>query len=286
MLCSEAEAIDYLCENNNYFRIKSYRQGFPRAMGGPRNGQYTNVDFAMLKDLAIIDMHLRNTFLPLTLDIEHFMKMRLLSETEANGEDGYSIVQKYFATPDGKYTIREVQRGADGCYTSDLIARYPDNGYPIWALLELLSFGRLNHFYKFCADCYSNKAMREDFYLLQAVKDLRNACAHGNCIINNLGAGVPRHKVQQIVIRGLADIGISKTMRDTKLRNERLQHIATTLYLHARIASLGVKEHQGESLHCLLDRMNRHVDYYQKNDQIKTGFLFIEKMIMGWYPCT
>lgn len=73
-LWPEDEAEDYLRKNNSYFRLRSYRSNFAKRVGGEQDGQYIGLDFAMLVDLSIIDMYLRNELLPLTLDIEHFPK--------------------------------------------------------------------------------------------------------------------------------------------------------------------------------------------------------------------
>ena len=75
-LISETDACSYLAENNNYFRIRSYRTNFEKVTEGARKGQYANLDFKMLVDLSIVDMLLRNELLPMSLDIEHFSKVR------------------------------------------------------------------------------------------------------------------------------------------------------------------------------------------------------------------
>ena len=87
-LVSEEWTVLYLSKNNNYFRLRSYRTGFSKVEEGPRKGQYANLDFKMLVDLSIIDMLLRYQMLPMTLDIEHFAKVRLLERIEKAGEDG------------------------------------------------------------------------------------------------------------------------------------------------------------------------------------------------------
>lgn len=97
---SEAEAVEYLTKNNNYFRLRSYRTGFPKVSDGKRKGEYVNLDFKMLVDLSIIDMLLRNEMISLTLDIEHFCKVDLLGRIEQHVEDGYEIVQDYLSEQD------------------------------------------------------------------------------------------------------------------------------------------------------------------------------------------
>ena len=55
-LMSENDATSYLAKNNNFFRLRSYRQGFAKVEEGKRKGQFANLDFKMLVDLSIIDM--------------------------------------------------------------------------------------------------------------------------------------------------------------------------------------------------------------------------------------
>ena len=213
-LMSEADAKGYLEKNSNYFRLRSYRLGFPKVEEGPRKGEYANLDFKMLVDLSIVDMLLRYEMLPLTLDIEHFAKVALLKRIELEGEDGYSIVTDFIASYDEKQRNgstknrlkNEICQGENSPYTGGLISRYGDFAYPAWAFVEVISFGSFLYFYKFCADRFNDQEMKDAFYLLQAVKSLRNACAHNNCILNDMGAGSPRDKSRYVVRRKLSTI--------------------------------------------------------------------------------
>lgn len=127
--------------------------------------------------------------------------------------------------------------------------------------------------------------MRKDFYILQSVKGLRNACAHNNCIINDMGRGTPQHGASYVVTRELGNIGINRTMRTRKLSNERFIQIATTLYMHQRVASPGAKEKRGERLREFAERMWRNESYYATVvGPVHSGLTFIAKMIEGWYP--
>jgi len=93
-IVSPEDAVQYMEQNNNYFRVASYRKNYNRRLDSKQNpiDEYVNLDFGYLQDLAIIDMELRYTFIQLTLDIEHFAKMDLLREIERHNEDGYKIV--------------------------------------------------------------------------------------------------------------------------------------------------------------------------------------------------
>lgn len=67
-LMCEDDASAYLEKNNNYYRLRAYRLGFPKVEEGTRKGEYANLDFKMLVDSSIVDMLLRYELLPLTLD--------------------------------------------------------------------------------------------------------------------------------------------------------------------------------------------------------------------------
>ena len=94
-LSSKEDAKKYLEENNNYFKLSSYRKNFQKYESGERIGQYINLDFEMLKDLSIIDMRLRKTMLNMVLDLEHYAKIRMLKKVETTTKDEYTLVEDY-----------------------------------------------------------------------------------------------------------------------------------------------------------------------------------------------
>ena len=177
-LLSEEEAEEYLAQNNNYFRLRSYRTGFQKVEEGARKGEYANLDFKMLVDLSIVDMLLRFELLPMTLDIEHFSKVKLLDTIEAHGEDGYEIVSDYLSSCDKRdasgnvlnQTIADIDKGKSSVYVASLLDKYHNRDYPVWVFLEVISFGTFIHFLRFCADRFEDKKMKDEFYLLQTVK--------------------------------------------------------------------------------------------------------------------
>lgn len=279
-LISETEACSYLAENNNYFRIRSYRTNFEKVAEGTRRGQYANLDFKMLVDLSIVDMLLRNELLPMSLDIEHFSKVRLLRAIEARSEDGYDIVADFLNSQDRQNrdgsvtntTKREIERGRKSAYTANLLNKYPEHDYPAWVFMEVVAFGTFLSFYKFSSERFGSKTLRDEFYLLQSVKSIRNACAHNNCILNNMTNGTSMFNAQPAVTQALGDIGVSLSQRRSKMRIDIFQQIATTFFMHQKLSSSGIKEHRTESLLKFEKRMNKHSDYYKDNYQVTSGF--------------
>ena len=103
--------------------------------------------------------------------------------------------------------------------------------------------------------------------------------------MNNLRADRPQFKPSYVVTRELSTIaGIGLDQRKSKMSNDRMQQIVTTLYAHRKLASQGVSEHRAKSLAVFVQRMNRHIDYYRGNLQVSTGFDFLTKVISAWFP--
>ena len=78
-IISKADAEKFLEMNNYYMKLASYRANYDKYPSGHVNeGKYKALEFAYLKELSLIDMHLRYLILDMTLDIEHFIKVKLI----------------------------------------------------------------------------------------------------------------------------------------------------------------------------------------------------------------
>lgn len=286
-LITKEEARKYLKENNNFFKLVSYRKNFQKYEKGENIGKYINLDFKMLIDLSIIDMRLRKTMLSMVLDLEHYAKVKMLSKVENATKDGYTLVEEYIQELKDKaeysYLENELNKNIRGTYCGDLVAKYKDE-YPVWAFIEIIPFGRFVKFYMFVANKLQDKAMVDEAYLLKNVRELRNACAHNNCILNVLRAETSNYKTNYRILDKIAKIGISKESRNKRMSNSRVQQIVTLLYLNKNIVtSDGVLNFQIKSLQELKSRINHHIDYYSKNTLIQANLNFLNKIIDNWY---
>lgn len=91
-IITEADARRFLSEHNYYYKLKAYAHNFDKYKDPAKNGQYINLDFAHLKDLSTIDAHLRKIILTMCIDLEHFLKVKMLNHCCMVDEDGYEII--------------------------------------------------------------------------------------------------------------------------------------------------------------------------------------------------
>ena len=139
------KAPHFFSENNYYFKLKAFCKNYSKFSQGENAGKYFNVDFAYLQELSTLDMYLREIVLNFTLDIEHFLKVHLLKNISDNkDEDGYAIVEEFLSFHP-EISGGEYKRKSKDSYCEDLIEKNKDR-FPIWAFVEVLSFGDLINF--------------------------------------------------------------------------------------------------------------------------------------------
>lgn len=284
--CSESAAADYLRENNNYFKLTSYRKNYEKYENPEKKGKYINLDFAYLKDLAIIDMSLRYTLVQLALDIEHFTKLKLLRMIEEKEKDGYKICNDFFqeiGEDQARRLTNEILINKNSVYCCDLIEKYSEN-LPVWVFLELISFGRLTNFYKFCAERFEENKMKNEAYMLLSCKEIRNAAAHSQCILNDLKLKTKKHDPDWKMMKEIYKIpSVSKDVAKNRMSNERVRQIVTLLYTHKSIVtSAGVLEKAHKSLYGFQERMMKNISFYNTNDLIRGTFNFLDLIIDNW----
>ena len=294
-LCPEAEASDYLRSGNNLLRASSYRKLFPVQDQGPHAGEYLGLDFEHLRTLSSLDRQLRQCFLLITIDIEHFAHMALLEECERRGEDGYAIVADYLASINHKsrnhITGNLRGRSADGDkhdeYSGDLIAKHLDS-MPVWVFVESVEFGTFNDLYLFCAERWEDERMKQEHYVLKSVKAMRNACAHNNCIINGLvrTAGKVDSRTNDLMTASLNRHGMKRTKsRRAKLANPRISQLASTLYASSILCTkTSTRNRRAAMLAQLRESYADSGALFEKNTTITSFFDFLGNSLTSGHP--
>ena len=281
-ICSEDDAQRLLNEAPYWFKVDAYRKLYDTQIEGRHVGDYINLDFAYLVDLAEIDKMLRQTLLPLTLDVEQYAianVARIIGKRD--DEDGYSIVVDYWnglPEKEREYRRSEIKRLTCDFYCESLIERYR-NEMPAWAFMELLTFGVFIDFYLFCAERWHEKRMRQDHYALRIVKSARNAYAHSASVISNFRRQDRYFKTNANIVDALEKAGVSRQARSKRMKNVSIQQIVVLVYTYKRFVT-GAEdlERARMALRRLQSRMDEHKSYYFTNNAISSTFGFLGKV--------
>lgn len=288
---NEKAAIEFLKKKNNYYRLAAYRKNYDKRLNGENKGTYICLDFAYLVDLSVIDMHLRNMIFQMCMDVEHDLKVQLLNDITTNpDEDGYDVVNSFVRN--NEFLKEEIYKKRYSTYVGDLINKFftfethknannkdiiddVDIRCPIWAFVEIISFGTFINLYDYYYDL--NAPIQRQ--LLNPIKSLRNACAHNNCIINNLrrGSTRPTRKITQFV-SSIPDIRADA--RRKYLSSQPIFEFCTLLFVYDSVVSENVKKHRyGELSSLINERMTRHSEYYSEQQLLKSAYNFIKKIM-------
>lgn len=298
-IVSEKQAEKYLFNVNNFLRTASYRKNYQKYQKGYNTGKYIDLDFAYLKELSTIDMHFRMEVIHLCIDIEHDLKVKILQEVEKSNIDGYSVVREFLAKNEG--IVKKIAANCSSPFTCNLIQKYftieeeiepirnkkvniisKYDDCPIWVFLELITFGDLIFFYPFFCQEIGIKPIFSNS-LLHLVKNLRNGCAHNNCILANLSASTS--KAPQEISRIVSNIeGISKSQMQKKLTCRPVLEFVTLLFVYDKLVSEKVRQKGFEKLYQLFtSRMLHNKEYFKDNDLIKSTYDFSAKILSFFY---
>ena len=275
---SKDDALNFLKSNNYYLKLASYRMNYKKHTSGAKSGQYIGLDFSSLKELSKLDMHLRYISFQMALDIEHFMKVHLLNDIENNPEeDGYKIIQKFIAKDQHFNTLKKIQSHKASAYCKDLIDKYYPF-FPAWVFVELISFGELAYLCDFYNEMYGVAIGNR--ILLNSVRDIRNACAHSNCLINNLIPG--NNKAHQSIVDKVKLVTtISESSRDKKLSNKCIYDFVCLLYAYDDIVtSQETKNKRYQELEQFFEKhMLQNKDWFSNNNTITSSYTFVKKIL-------
>ncbi len=276
---SENEAKEFIKYHNYYLKLSAYRFNYQKfGSGHPSEGKYQGLDFGCLKELSILDLHLRYIVLEMCLDIEHAIKVKLVNEVTNNPyEDGYNIVRSYLKKEDPNFNIlKNINRHKSGEYCKDLIDKYYPI-FPIWVLVELISFGDLIHICDFYKETY-NKEILIDNKFINIIRDLRNASAHNNCLMNKMLNNMEETKQPAIEITSFLKNfrNISKNRRQKYLHKSFPYNLVTLFYVYDKyIPDLPKEKRYREIENFMKKRVVRHKEYFSTNPQIVALYKFL-----------
>lgn len=210
-LISTNDARKFLEESTYYFKATCYLKNFKKNSFN----KYDNVDFALVKDISIIDSNLRKNIMEISCNVEHQIKSLILHDmTNDTNNDGYSIVEEFDDFLNNEHvaegrtyryksiierSLKNIRHSTIEDYEYKLSSKYdprvhryhgtPCPSFPVWVLVEKLSYGGLYDFIRFYISKrkynYTRYEKLEKYMFM--TKKLRDAAAHNRPILHNVG---------------------------------------------------------------------------------------------------
>lgn len=161
-------------------------------------------------------------------------------------------------------------------YNSQIIAKYHPR-YPIWAFLEVLTFGDFIKFYRYYYTQHNIKIPFPEH--LESARILRNATAHNNCLLNNL---TKKRTIQSSnIIRSILKNSLStKQLYPVCKTNFLIMDIISTYYLFINVSNNSdiKNEIYTELTGKVINRFFAH-NYFIKNENMTDCMNFLNEAI-------
>lgn len=269
-----AEAINFLTRVG-YFRSGAYRYVFrqllPRDEVNERQRQYRGdnyipgASFDHVMKLEAFDFKLARVCLEGLLDFEVRLRAAMAHTLAAKNVAAHlskdCLDRRICDQPSGggtkfeawEETCRDAVRS--GAEDEDFIAhhllKYPQQPIPIWAVTEVLSFGKLPFLYDLMqtqdarevAQMFGFVHPRAFGAVLRMMVDFRNVCAHGSRLFNRAfkrALSIKAHETRG----GLLDHLLERDFTETPKPHQRL-------YIYAAVLGFMLRSHTSGSSWCL-----------------------------------
>ena len=173
-------------ESVNYYRFTAYFLPFKQEDGSYRNG----TDFQQVYRIYEFDRKLRSVLLAALEEVEIYIRAKFAYfHAHKYGAEGYMDAANYSdhhqAEKFKDNLAREISSNSRSAFVIHHNSHY-DGRFPIWAIVELFTFGMLSRFYsdmktadqKQIARNLYNTIPKNVISWLRCCTDLRNVCAH------------------------------------------------------------------------------------------------------------
>lgn len=274
-LMDEEKAAVFLEKNNFFFRLKQYCSVCSEQT---MSGKYVGLDFGHLVELSTIDMFLRKLLLKMTIDLEHYLKVKLVNTCQNNPkDDGYEVVQKFLEKhPKIKENMQNYRAVSYGENTFEKYSSSP----AVWNFVEMIGFADFISFYAFYYDYM--KLDCEYTKHFDSVRRLRNACAHNFCLLTSFKPVQwfkPDLETSFELLGG--NLGISNGTISSCMKVPLLNDFAVMLSVYTKlISSPKIKELTLQELKDFFDgRMIYKKQYFENYTEIKNAYTFARKVL-------
>ena len=278
-LKSEEEAAVFLAKHNYFFRLKQYADFGEKT----KSGKFINVDFGQMVELSTVDMFLRKLILKMTLDFEHYLKVKIINDSQENpADDGYAVVESFLETHNRVRHLIENLNNSLNFYNRQVFEKYKETP-SVWSIVEMLGFSDFIDFYAHYYQYFHLKCEYTPHF--DSVRRLRNAAAHNTCMISNLKPQNWFKSDIEINFELLgAKLDVGNGVISSCLKVPVLNDFAVMLSNYVKlISSPKIKEKTLEEMQEFFNgRMILHKDYFKNVNEIKNAYHFA-KDVLDYY---
>ena len=278
-LKSEEEAAVFLAKHNYFFRLKQYADFGEKT----KSGKFINVDFGQMVELSTVDMFLRKLILKMTLDFEHYLKVKIINESQENhSDDGYAVVESFLETHNRVRHLIENLNNSLNFYNRQVFEKYKETP-SVWSIVEMLGFSDFIDFYAHYYQYFHLKCEYTPHF--DSVRRLRNAAAHNTCMISNLKPQNWFKSDIEINFELLgAKLDVGNGVISSCLKVPVLNDFTVMLSNYVKlISSPKIKEKTLEEIQDFFNgRMILHKDYFENVNEIKNAYHFA-KAVLDFY---
>ena len=278
-LKSEDEAAVFLAKHNYFFRLKQYADFGEKT----KSGKFINVDFGQMVELSTVDMFLRKLILKMTLDFEHYLKVKIINDSQENpSDDGYAVVESFLETHNRVRHLIENLNNSSNFYNRQVFDKYKEKT-SVWSIVEMLGFSDFIDFYAHYYQFFHLKCEYTPHF--DSVRRLRNAAAHNTCMISNLK---PQNWFKSDIEINFELLGakleVGNGVISSCLKVPVLNDFAVMLSNYVKlISSPKIKEKTLEEMQDFFNgRMILHKDYFENVNEIKNAYHFA-KAVLDYY---
>ena len=275
-LKSEEEASVFLAKHNYFFRLKQYADFGEKT----KSGKFTNVDFGQMVELSTVDMFLRKLILKMTLDFEHYLKVKIINDSQENpADDGYAVVESFLETHNRVRHFIENLNNSSNFYNRQVFDKYKEKT-SVWSIVEMLGFSDFIDFYAHYYQYFHQKCEYTPHF--DSVRRLRNAAAHNTCMISNLKPQNWFKSDIEINFELLgAKLDVGNGVISSCLKVPVLNDFAVMLSNYVKlISSPKIKEKTLEEMQEFFNgRMILHKDYFENVNEIKNAYHFAKDVL-------
>lgn len=278
-LKSEEEAAVFLAKHNYFFRLKQYADFGEKT----KSGKFINVDFGQMVELSTVDMFLRKLILKMTLDFEHYLKVKIINHSQENpADDGYAVVESFLESHNRVRHLIENLNNSSYFYNRQVFDKYKEKT-SVWSIVEMLGFSDFIDFYAHYYQYFHLKCEYTPHF--DSVRRLRNAAAHNTCMISNLK---PQNWFKSDIEINFELLGakleVGNGVISSCLKVPVLNDFAVMLSNYVKlISSPKIKEKTLEEMQEFFNgRMILHKEYFENVIEIKNAYHFA-KAVLDFY---